>query len=401
MIKLLWASHYHGYTTSQGLVTNYILNELSRNKDFELIELAWCYSGTFNKLPEPSWKIYYVKQHPYFKDLFDKIIEYEKPDCVLAFSDIVYWQYCLNVLPYIRCLYKFIGYWYQEGNDISKKYKQLLDAADGLIVDHPCGYDVVVNRFPDLKPKLYTVMHGIDRKIFKPCSKEEKINIRKRYKFFNEDDVIFFFNGRNLVRKQIPLLMKAFSIVSREINNAKLVILSNDGEAFNLAERKDRYGIDGKCFIVDKHQEWGLNHRTVASLYQMSDIYVTAAMSEAFDFTVLEAMACGVPFIACEDIPVEKYWMDRSNAGCLVSSCGYFAAENCDIPVINYKDLADKMIHLAKDKDKREQLGKNGHKFIKNTPELTWNYSAQKLSKVINEVCGKVKASNTISYQVV
>ena len=80
-----------------------------------------------------------------------------------------------------------------------------------------------------------------------------------------------------------------------------------------------------------------------------SNIFILSSITEGLPTVLLEALACGLPIIStnCETGPIEI--LDRGHYGFLVK-------------VGDAKDLAEKMIYLASNKDKMKEYSKKSLK---------------------------------------
>ena len=80
------------------------------------------------------------------------------------------------------------------------------------------------------------------------------------------------------------------------------------------------------------------------------DIYVSTAISDGTPVSVLEAMACGKACIVA-DVGGVGEWIEDGVSGCL-------------IPPQKPQILAEKILELARDRSKCEELGKEAHRVV-------------------------------------
>ena len=130
-----------------------------------------------------------------------------------------------------------------------------------------------------------------DIELFKPLSKKEKIEVRKKYDLPLNKPIIIF-AGR-LVEK------KGFKKLYEARDKDYFIVFVGDG-------------------VVPEHMKEDKNVRFVgfktqkelAELYGTSDIFCLPSENEGFPLTILEAMACGLPIITT-DHPGYTDYLDR------------------------------------------------------------------------------------------
>ena len=171
--------------------------------------------------------------------------------------------------------------------------------------------------------------------------------------------------GRLTKRKGVDVLLKAFSIVRKEISNAMLYLIGSgeqENELKSLAEElKIEASVKFLGYIPEKEKY---------SYYKSVDLCVVPSIDfDYFPIVSLEAMAFRKPVVASHvgGIP---FVVENGKTG-LLAEPG------------NSKDLADKIIMLLKDKELREQMGRRGYERAK---KFTWDKVAEQTINVYREV---------------
>lgn len=190
--------------------------------------------------------------------------------------------------------------------------------------------------FPDLK-NVAVVENGYDVEAIEsvecpPCDKK--------------GTVCFAAMGRFSKVKGYDRLIKAFSIVSKEIENVKLTFIG-DGEL-----REELLSLTVKENVEDKVVFLGYK-KDPFSYLKKADIFVLSSHSEGFPNSLIEALGCGLGIVSvdCQSGPGEillSGWKDERIKG--VRPCDYgILTENSakEDELIEY--LAEGMIFLAKD----------------------------------------------------
>ena len=109
---------------------------------------------------------------------------------------------------------------------------------------------------------------------------------------FTEDDLVIASMGRNDYIKGIWHLVKAFSLVHKENNRAKLMVLGA-GDWSGYMELSQKLGVGDAVFFP------GVRKNPFAYVSK-SDLYVCASNHEGFPNAVLEGMALGKPVVSTD-----------------------------------------------------------------------------------------------------
>jgi glycosyltransferase involved in cell wall biosynthesis len=99
--------------------------------------------------------------------------------------------------------------------------------------------------------------------------------------------------GRLTHLKGVDLLAAAFHEVARDVLDARLLIIGS-GEV----ERHIRTVLAKEFALGIAHIEPGVNHEQLPAWYQAMDLMVMPSRYENHSNALLEAMACGIPFLA-------------------------------------------------------------------------------------------------------
>ena len=131
---------------------------------------------------------------------------------------------------------------------------------------------------------------GVDTTVFSPVA----TSIRQALGWTDEHFVIGYV-GRLLRLKGIDILASAFHEISRVLPHARLLIIGS-GEKAMLIQTILREEID-KGMV---HLESDIPHQRLAEWYRAMDLFVMPSRYENFSNAILEALACGVPFLASD-----------------------------------------------------------------------------------------------------
>jgi len=203
--------------------------------------------------------------------------------------------------------------------------------------------------------RLEVVPFGVDLisfnpELFKPKKKRDGV---LRVGFFKHLHEVY---GPNV-------LLKAFSRVSKKLENAELFVfgegeLKND--LFILARRLD---IDNKVHFLGFV-------RNVPKVMAPMDITVMPSLVESFGVAAVESQALRIPIVASRVGGVPEVILD-GETGFLV-------------PPGDEKSLADRMIKLLSDKNLRRKMGVAGRNFV--VQEYNWEESTKKMRRFYKSI---------------
>ena len=150
------------------------------------------------------------------------------------------------------------------------------------------------------------VQNGVDTNKFKPLENNQRINLKIDLKVPVNKRIVIAVNSL-IPRKNVLTIIEGFKLFNKANDNL-LYILGEGPLKKELVESKDN-----SIIFLGKVPN-------VVDYLQISDIYVSAALSEGLPNGVLEALACGLPCCLSE-IPSHKEILDFNfRAGILFSS---------------------------------------------------------------------------------
>jgi 1,2-diacylglycerol 3-alpha-glucosyltransferase len=168
------------------------------------------------------------------------------------------------------------------------------------------GTSVIVA--PSLKAKKYDnlvvpeipvqiIPNGIDMTKFKqqPMTKEELRELRARYNLTPEDKILIFV-GRIGPEKRVAELYNIVSPVMKKHKHVKMLFVGDGPAHESLQKQAIETGLANQT-VFTGFVDW----KEVYRLYSLSNLFVTASLSEVHPMTLIEAAICGVPSLARRD----------------------------------------------------------------------------------------------------
>jgi glycosyltransferase involved in cell wall biosynthesis len=189
--------------------------------------------------------------------------------------------------------------------------------------------------------KVVLIENGIDLKQFKVADEAERKMVRQKFKL--GDELLIGIIARLSEVKGQDILIQAFKKVVEQIPNAKLIIVGEgktDAELRNLT----------LLLHVNKQVLFYPIVNQTSETLSLFDLFVMPSRQEGLGLSIIEAQAAGLPVVASRvgGIPT---LIEDGQTGVLVDP-------------ENIKMLADAMIALLSDKNKRQTIGYNARRFV-------------------------------------
>ena len=306
---------------------DYPLDEINifRSPNLPLLDKIYTFNLRYNRKAQrllQTMDIVHV-MHPFISGPL--AIEYCRPKHIpIVFTN--HTRYDIYIGAYVPIL-SFLGSWLMRGylpifcRYVDRVISPSAGMRDLLVKD---GVDVPIEVIPNginLQP-FYRHVEPFERSSFG----------------LNAEDVILVYVGRLGPEKNLPFLLSAFSEVARTVSQCSLLVIGDGQERDHLQSLVEKDG------LTDRVHFTGLvPYETMPRYLAMADAFVTASVSEVHPFTVIEAMAAGLPVLGIQSPGI----------GDIVQDCesGFICAD---------QDLADfkaKMVRLVLDEEQRRKMG--------------------------------------------
>lgn len=167
--------------------------------------------------------------------------------------------------------------------------------------------------------------------------------------------------GKLEPRKNLPVLIEAFSAISSEFPGHQLVIVGNPGWDYEAVYQAARTALGKQIhftgFVADTD---------LPTLYAAADLFVYPSSYEGFGIPVLEAMACGTPVITSNVSSLPEV---AGEAGLLVDP-------------LDVAGLAAAMRRVLSDGDLRQRMRAKG---LEQARQFTWKETAKRTLEVYED----------------
>ena len=241
--------------------------------------------------------------------LVRKLLKEEKPDAIFIFTDPRYWEWLFQIENEIRakCPLIYLNIW---DNYPAPMYNQdYYESCDTLLAISKQTKNI--NKLvlgEKAKDKIIEyVPHGINEEQFFPIDKNhekwDQLQIAKKQLFGDKEyEHVFFFNSRNIRRKNVSNLIAAYSLFKENLPEDKkdkvaLVLHTQpvDNNGTDLFAVRDLFlGEDDSVrFSQGKLSTEGMNF-----LYNLADITVLPSNAEGWGLALTESMMAGTMIMA-------------------------------------------------------------------------------------------------------
>lgn len=267
----------------------------------------------------------------------------------LEMKSAIIWPIKLNFLNKLKIVLKYgpeiIFYKYIQ--------KYVLRKARRIIVLSSYTKLQIIKYFKVSKEKINIIPGAIDHKIFKAIPLNRKQTLKEKLGFAKTHQLIVLVS-RIEPRKNVVAAIQAMSAVVKKFRNTTLLIISPAQDAYNQSYLAECYAKvsennlgNNVVFIT------GIDSEATVNYYQIADVALTISNDlETFGYTLIEALACGVPVIGT----------DVGNIQLILSEI-----DKRLIAKPSYKDISNKVVNLLELSDKEKNaLGEKCSKVIQN-----------------------------------
>jgi glycosyltransferase involved in cell wall biosynthesis len=227
--------------------------------------------------------------------------------------------------------------------------------------------------YPSPYREKITVIHdGIDTKKCAPDQHAYLIinKAGEELRLTKGDEVITFVNRNLEPYRGFHIFMRAIPKILQAIPNAKVLIIGGSKVSYGFAPEKARFGFDNwKDIFINEvapnlsEQNWKniyflghVEYQNYLNILQISMVHVYLTYPFVLSWSMLESMSVGCALVASNTPPVQEVVINGFN-GELVD-------------FFDHQELADKVISLINDPEKRNLLSKNARQTIVDSYDL-------------------------------
>jgi len=246
------------------------------------------------KFGEGNWIIHPVDGYG-DKDKLRAILQKEKPDALLLFTDPRFFVWVWEMEDEIRALCPIL-YWHVWDNDPTPKYNKIFyESTDFISALSLKTYGLL--RDMNYMRSNY-IPHAVSPEVFKPLSEEEAQKFKLEHLGpHGSRKFVAFWNNRNARRKMTGDVIASFAKFAEKVgkNNVALAMHTavGDPEGQNVIEV-------AKCFDFEKNliiSQDRVDSSVLNNFYNACDVTINIANNEGFGLGTLESLMAGTPIL--------------------------------------------------------------------------------------------------------
>lgn len=243
-------------------------------------------------------------------DLVRQLMQSEKPDAIMIFTDPRYWTWLFNIEREIRSRIPiiYLNIWDDLPAPLyNRDYYDSVDTLLGISKQTTLINQLVLGEKAENKIIEY-VPHGVDHTVFRPVEEGteefDKLVAVKKDTFPEHDiDFIVFYNSRNIRRKSTSDLLLAYKYFCDKIGKERAkkcgLVLHTEpifDAGTDLIALRD--AICDKEYVNVFFSSQKLTPQQINYLYNMADVTVLPSSNEGWGLSLTESVMAGTMIIA-------------------------------------------------------------------------------------------------------
>jgi glycosyltransferase involved in cell wall biosynthesis len=246
----------------------------------------------------------------------------------------------------------------------SSLWKENMDGlkqAECIITISEFSKDEIVKYLDYPKNMIKIVYPAVDHSSYHPC--HDKGILRKLD--ISDDQKVVLYVGSEVPRQNVPVLIKAFSLLKKKIPGIKLIKI---GDPQSYGARQTILQLINDLELRDDIIFAGyVSEEDMPRWYSAADLLVYPCEYAGFGLPPLEAMACGTPVITSNTTSLPEV---VGNAGIMIDPQ-------------DFELMADKMYDVLTDNELNDKMINNG---LERSKLFKWDDSAKQTLEIYNKM---------------
>lgn len=383
MKKILTLSDHPLFHTGVAIQTRLFIESMLQSGEYKVVSLAGALkhenmSPVRTEQYGDQWEIYPVENYGN-EDVLRSAIRSEKPDVVWVMTDPRYWTWLWQIENEIREHCSLIYYHVWDNHPAPHFNKKYYDSND-CIVSASMITEEVVNEVGTTARHI-RIPHTYDSSSFKKLPQSEVDSFKKEH-FGGLDKTVFFFNNRNIQRKNLSSLLWWFkSFINKTGENASLLIHTDPHEStgVNVEDVIKQLDFEKNQVMISPVK---YPPEKLAMIYNAVDCTINISEAEGFGLSTLESLACGTPILVTETGGLKEQVTDgKSMFGISIKPSVRTVVGSQSIPYIYQDRISEEQFIKAAEEfcslssEERNKMGTEGMKYVQK------NYNLQDYSR--------------------
>lgn len=203
-----------------------------------------------------------------------------------------------------------------------------------------------------IETPIHVIPTGLNLDRFKKTyTKAEKETFREKIGA-SSDDYIITYVGRIAKEKSIDVVIDGMCELTKINKKVKFLVVGSGPELEELQLQTERHHLNNFIIFYGK-----VPNQMVAEIYGLSDMFVSASLTETQGLTFIEALASGLPVFARKDDVLEELVFENQT--------GYYFA--------NAQEFAEKVhVFTTLSDEKKKHIEDNAHKVVEKFDRLSF-----------------------------
>lgn len=216
-------------------------------------------------------------------------------------------------------------------NSFLQSYMPPFCTAMDLVISPSPGMADVLRKL-GVTSSIEVIPNGVDLKRFQQTSENCRADLG-----FSAEDILVIYSGRLAPEKNVDFLLRVFAGVAEAVDKVHLLVIGSGPEEADLIKLADDLAISDRVHFLGMVQ-----YERIPQYLKISDIFVTASVTEVHPLSVIEAMASGLPAVGIHSVGVGDTIEDGITGFLASQSQAAFAA---------------KLTRLCLDRTQRRKMG--------------------------------------------
>ncbi|QIZ78353.1 glycosyltransferase family 4 protein [Ferrimonas lipolytica] len=148
----------------------------------------------------------------------------------------------------------------------------------------------LANEYQIPTDKMVTIHNAVDISRFSDSIRSDAGLALRQQCGFSESNNVFLFLGSGYQRKGLDRLLPAFAEIAKTDSNARLIVVGFESSQASYQRLAETLNIDQQVTFLGGRKD-------VEVCYNAADCYVMPTRFDAFGYSAIEALACGLPVI--------------------------------------------------------------------------------------------------------